>query len=716
MATNINNKLVCNEPHANLDSYYGPYNSVHEAFVALADTTVNGVNYTKKYIGLTVGVWNSSHNEIIEYWFKGGLNESNLVLKTCDSGGLPDGVKVVTFDKNGGSGVQNSLLTDTSGQLRLPECTFTKSGDTFKKWLYNGSEKSEGDIITVTTSTAVKAVWQSTPTQYYTVLWTNSDNVTIKGKADRSISSGDSLPKGTRVTLTATPASGYTLIDWTNKPTGATKDGNNLTFILNSNTLNITAVVEAETQYYTVSWTNKQNVTITGKYNGSTPITSGSTQIPGGSRVVLTATPASGYIFNGWVNVPGGAVTSNNVITIASLNNNVSGVSANVKAESQEFILKFNSEGDAIEKIEGWVNGEQVNSGDSHAEGGDARLTVTIKDGYDNVKIEWEGAPQYAEIEDDGKTLVFPLKEDTDIIAIAKEETQNYSVSWESAPTGLKIEGYVNGVDKIEPEVSLPQGSEIKLVATPDDGYIFKKWENTPEDAQENDNILTFILNNDVREVSAVAELSVQYYTVSWNNDDRIPITGKYNENTPITSGITQIPAGSTVTLTATPSEGFLFNVWDWSHVPSGVDLTVNPLTFTLNSNASGIMAVPDVFRDAYSYASSSEKTFSEIESLTLDNSDQIVNESYNYIVYYISKQTNVAPKYIVDGDEKNITPINECGNSDIIKHFVETKGWIEEGSNKTKGDLKQKGNYLFVLLDEQGTLNGKSVKIKYNR
>ena len=54
MATNINNTLVCNEPHANLDSYYGPYVSVEAAFNALADTTVNGVNYTKKYIGLKV--------------------------------------------------------------------------------------------------------------------------------------------------------------------------------------------------------------------------------------------------------------------------------------------------------------------------------------------------------------------------------------------------------------------------------------------------------------------------------------------------------------------------------------------------------------------------------------------------------------------------------------------------------------------------------------
>ena len=62
MATNINNKIVCNESHANLDSYYGPYNTVEDAFNALADTIVNGIRAVKlsnmignNYNGLNFG-------------------------------------------------------------------------------------------------------------------------------------------------------------------------------------------------------------------------------------------------------------------------------------------------------------------------------------------------------------------------------------------------------------------------------------------------------------------------------------------------------------------------------------------------------------------------------------------------------------------------------------------------------------------------------------
>ena len=121
MATNINNKIVCNEPHANLDSYYGPYDSVQDALQTLNSTTVNGVNYVKRYIGLTVGIQTSEG--IVEYWFKNGVENKDLVVKSTESS-MPQGVKIVTFDKNGATGgAQNSIMTDADGNIVLPECT-----------------------------------------------------------------------------------------------------------------------------------------------------------------------------------------------------------------------------------------------------------------------------------------------------------------------------------------------------------------------------------------------------------------------------------------------------------------------------------------------------------------------------------------------------------------------------------------------------------------
>ena len=327
MATNINNRLVCNEPHANLDSYYGPYDSVDAAFNALADTTVNGVNYTKKYIGLTVGVWNSAKTEITEYWFKGGTAKANLVEKTSDAG-LPGGVKIVTFDKNGATGgVQNSVITDTDGKLMLPECTLTKSGTTFSKWSYNGTQKNPGEVITVGTSTVVQAIWASSPT-----------------------------------------------------PTT-----------------------------YTVSWNTPRNGRIEGRTSTGTPVYNNDS-LDAGTTVTLTVVANSGYQFKKWTRTPSGSTITDNVCTF-QLRDNVSGVTAEVEAVISQYTLTYNST-EGIRELACKVDGESKPSGVKHNEGSTVIFTAVPEEGY---SIIWEGAPEDAQITDEGKTLTFILRGETTI-------------------------------------------------------------------------------------------------------------------------------------------------------------------------------------------------------------------------------------------------------------------------------------------------------------
>ena len=253
MATNINNRLVCNEPHANLDSYYGPYNSVDAAFNALASTTVNGVTYAKRYVGLTVGIWNSAKTEITEYWFKGGTAKSNLVVKTDGSGGgLPGGVKIVTFDKNGGSGVQNSIMTDSDGYVCLPECTLTNGTATFTNWNYEGVNHNPGDNIKLNTSTVVKALWKEGGVTNYKVSWQNPNYGTITGKTDSGakVNNGDELKSGTKIILQANANSGYQFSKWNGLPRGAESFGNTCSFTLNANVSGIAAVFDKITTQF----------------------------------------------------------------------------------------------------------------------------------------------------------------------------------------------------------------------------------------------------------------------------------------------------------------------------------------------------------------------------------------------------------------------------------------------------------------------------------
>ena len=244
MATNINNKIVCNEPHANLDSYYGPYDSVQDALQTLNSTTVNGVNYVKRYIGLTVGIQTSEG--IVEYWFKNGVENKDLVVKSTESS-MPQGVKIVTFDKNGATGgAQNSIMTDADGNIVLPECTLVKTGVEFSKWSYNNVQYSPGDVITIGTTTTVTAVWNTIPV--HKVAWEKDIEGVVEIKAyvnDVEIDNGDNVPEGYTVKLEANIQPGYKFVGWTGLSGSQTTD-NPIEFVMGNSDVNI----DVETTLY----------------------------------------------------------------------------------------------------------------------------------------------------------------------------------------------------------------------------------------------------------------------------------------------------------------------------------------------------------------------------------------------------------------------------------------------------------------------------------
>ena len=66
----------------------------------------------------------------------------------------------LTFDANGGSGAMSgTTILATTGYV-LPECTFTApSNKAFKAWSVGGEEKYDGETITVTEDTTIKAIW-----------------------------------------------------------------------------------------------------------------------------------------------------------------------------------------------------------------------------------------------------------------------------------------------------------------------------------------------------------------------------------------------------------------------------------------------------------------------------------------------------------------------------------------------------------------------------
>ena len=66
----------------------------------------------------------------------------------------------LTFDANGGSGAMSGTTILATTRYVLPECTFTAPyNKAFKAWEVNGEEKYDGETITVTEDTTIKAIW-----------------------------------------------------------------------------------------------------------------------------------------------------------------------------------------------------------------------------------------------------------------------------------------------------------------------------------------------------------------------------------------------------------------------------------------------------------------------------------------------------------------------------------------------------------------------------
>jgi len=76
------NRVGVTNAYANVDARYGPWNTLNDALTSF--------NAGLRHEGLTLGIYDNA--KIVEYWYQGGIADSNLIIKTPDiniSGYLP---------------------------------------------------------------------------------------------------------------------------------------------------------------------------------------------------------------------------------------------------------------------------------------------------------------------------------------------------------------------------------------------------------------------------------------------------------------------------------------------------------------------------------------------------------------------------------------------------------------------------------------------------
>nr|WP_315247708.1 carbohydrate-binding protein [uncultured Flavobacterium sp.] len=185
---------------------------------------------------------------------------------------------------------------------------------------------------------------------------TTTANPTAGGSIARS-PNATSYAAGTAVTLTATPASGYTFTSWSNGATTATT-----TVTMNTNTT-ITANFTATTTSYTLTTTASPAA------GGSISRSPNAASYTSGTVVTLTATPASGYTFTSWSN---GATTATTTVT---MNANTT-ITANFTATTTSYTLTTTASPAAGGSISRSPNAASYTSGTV------VTLTATPASGY----------------------------------------------------------------------------------------------------------------------------------------------------------------------------------------------------------------------------------------------------------------------------------------------------------------------------------------------
>ncbi len=168
MATfNLANQIFIVNPAANVDSTYGPYNSVAEANAAI----VSGL----RVIGRTVGIITAG--AVVEYWWESGITDGDLVVKassvtllstiTFNLGSIPTPIKT-------GSKINSLYLTPYSGLIKGFILTAdVSSTTTLDIWKSNNSIPIVSNSI-ISTSNKPKLIGSQLVSSYDVSGWTTS--------------------------------------------------------------------------------------------------------------------------------------------------------------------------------------------------------------------------------------------------------------------------------------------------------------------------------------------------------------------------------------------------------------------------------------------------------------------------------------------------------------------------------------------------------------
>ena len=278
-----------------------------------------------------------------------------------------------------------------------------------------------------------------------------------------------------------------------------------------------------------------------------------------GAPVVLSATPAAGYQFNGWSSSNGASFEDATQAT-TTLTMPASHTVVTAQFSPQQYQLSLVSTvGGTVTSIEGL-----------YVEAVPVALRATPEAGYKFTGWISSNGGSFGDSTQAVTTFTMPA---SNTVVTAQFSPEPYQLSLNS-PVGGTITG-TEGMYVV--------GNQVALSATPAAGYIFISWSSSHggsfADALQTATVFTMPTSNTV--ITALfIPISEQHHLLITNTVGGTVsgLEGPY-------------PAGAQVALSATPSSGFRFNGWSSSHGGSFADASQATTVFTMPASSTVITA-----------------------------------------------------------------------------------------------------------------------------
>ena len=407
------------------------------------------------------------------------LTLSNITeAKTVTVQFMQVGSKVTAAAGNNGSITSGKVAgkdVDYTGGFTLAEnaqATFTAQPETgyeVDQWLVNGEEKQSGETTfnyTAASGNTGAAITVTFRQIEYQVEWTATHGtVTLPGHTGESAT----IRGGDELRFTASPADGYTLIDW--KVNGERQNHSNAQFNWNVpngaamslavNTFVIEPVFSRGT--YAVTITKPDHASITANKQNLSAVT-------GGEEVTFTAAPEDGYILIGWT--VNGTTTNTRALTHKVEVNEVTTVTAVIVPSHYAITYQADNSANGTVSVEGHTENPV-----SVAYGENITFKAEPKNYYHVAGWKVDDTVQPNSANKDTFTLENVTK--TQTVTAVFGEAVRYTVSYQVEGDNGRLSAKAGEADlTLQPNQTTPVlgGTKLVFTATPNNGYMVKEW------------------------------------------------------------------------------------------------------------------------------------------------------------------------------------------------------------------------------------------------